>query len=270
MLEEQNILNLYYDHYKDTQEIIRGFVAKRDKYTIILLCVVAVISYVTIDAAACSRIINEILNDKFGLSAISFQVINAIFLSILLFVSLQYYQICLNIEKWYRYIHNVENTLSEMSQMNIDRESKSYLNNYPKTQDLAHSLYTYIFPFIIIAISIYKLVIELHSNNYATMIVDGILICVTIICSVAYLIDRICMQKSITWRDIFITPFRNVAIWLKNHLCCVICFTIFIVLSSVLIYLVVQSRLISENEVLQLSDESDTYKLLGMQIDIDY
>ena len=44
--DSDSILNLYYDHYKDTQEIIRSYIAKRDKYTIILLCVVAVISYV--------------------------------------------------------------------------------------------------------------------------------------------------------------------------------------------------------------------------------
>ena len=89
MPDEQNTLNLYYDHYKDTQEMIRSYIAKRDKYTIILLCVVAVISYVTIDSATCSQIINEILNHQFGLSAISFRVINAIFLAVLLFVVLQ-------------------------------------------------------------------------------------------------------------------------------------------------------------------------------------
>ena len=97
--DSDNILNLYYDHYKATQEIIRSYIAKRDKYTIILLCVVAVISYVTIDSTTCSQIINEILNHQLGLSAISFQVLNAIFLSVLLFVVLQYYQVCLNIEK---------------------------------------------------------------------------------------------------------------------------------------------------------------------------
>ena len=240
MPDEQNTLNFYYDHYKDTQEMIRSYIAKRDKYTIILLCVVAVISYVTIDSATCSQIINEILNHQFGLSAISFRVINAIFLAVLLFVVLQYYQVCLNIEKSYRYIHNVENTLSEISQMNIDRESKSYLNNYPKTQWLAHRFYTYILPIIIIAISTYKLVVELQSDNIAIKIVDGVLICATIICSFAYVIDRICLQKAITWVDIFVVPFRNMVIWLKNHMRCVICFAVFIVLSSVVIYFAIR------------------------------
>lgn len=238
--DSDNILNLYYDHYKDTQEIIRSYIAKRDKYTIILLCVVAVISYVTIDSATCSQIINEILNHQLGLSAISFQVLNAIFLSVLLFVVLQYYQVCLNIEKSYRYIHNVENTLSEMSQMNIDRESKSYLNNYPKTQWFAHRFYTYILPIIIIAVSIYKFIVELHGDNIAIKIVDGVLICATIICSIAYVIDRICMQKSITWEDIFVVPFQRNVIWIKNHLRCVTCIAVFIVLSSVVIYLVIR------------------------------
>ena len=238
--ELDNILNLYYDHYKDTQDIIRGYIAKRDKYTIILLCVVAVISYVTIDSATCSQIINEILNHQLGLSAISFQVLNAIFLSLLLFVVLQYYLVCLNIEKSYRYIHNVENTLSEMSQMNIDRESKSYLNNYPKTQWLAHRFYTYLLSLIIIAVSIYKFIVELHGDNIAIKIVDGILICATIICSFAYVIDRICMQKSITWEDIFFKSIKRLVIWLKNNKCKVICYSIFLILSLIVIYLLIK------------------------------
>lgn len=243
MPDEQNILNLYYDHYKDTQEIIRSYIAKRDKYTIILLGVVAVISYVTIDSITCSQIINEILNHQLGLSAISFHVINAIFLSVLLFVVLQYYQVCLNIEKSYRYIHNVENTLSEMSQINIDRESKSYLNNYPKTQWFAHRFYTYLLPIIIIAVSIYKFMVELQGDNIAIKIVDGALICTTVICSFAYVVDRICMQESITWEDIFVDPFREVVIWIKNHIRCVICLSIFLFLSSVVIYLVIRKSL---------------------------
>ena len=238
--ELDNILNLYYDHYKDTQDIIRGYIAKRDKYTIILLCVVAVISYVTIDSATCSQIINEILNHQLGLSAISFQVLNAIFLSLLLFVVLQYYLVCLNIEKSYRYIHNVENTLSEMSQMNIDRESKSYLNNYPKTQWLAHQFYTYLLSVIIIAVSIYKFIVELHGDNIAIKIVDGVLICATIICSFAYVIDRICMQKSITWEDIFFKSIKRLVIWLKNNKCKVICYSIFLILSLIVIYLLIK------------------------------
>ena len=238
--ELDNILNLYYDHYKDTQDIIRGYIAKRDKYTIILLCVVAIISYVTIDSATCSQIINEILNHQLGLSAISFQVLNAIFLSLLLFVVLQYYLVCLNIEKSYRYIHNVENTLSEMSQMNIDRESKSYLNNYPKTQWLAHRFYTYLLSLIIIAVSIYKFIVELHGDNIAIKIVDGILICATIICSFAYVIDRICMQKSITWEDIFLKSIKRLVIWLKNNKCKVICYSISLILLLIVIYLLIR------------------------------
>lgn len=238
--ELDNILNLYYDHYKDTQDIIRGYIAKRDKYTIILLCVVAVISYVTIDSATCSQIINEILNHQLGLSAISFQVLNAIFLSLLLFVVLQYYLVCLNIEKSYRYIHNVENTLSEMSQMNIDRESKSYLNNYPKTQWLAHRFYTYLLSLIIIAVSIYKFIVELHGDNIAIKIVDGILICATIICSFAYVIDRICMQKSITWEDIFLKSIKRLVIWLNNNKCKVICYSIFLILFLIVICLLIR------------------------------
>jgi hypothetical protein len=238
--ESDNILNLYYDHYKDTQEIIRSYIAKRDKYTIILLCVVAVISYVTIDSTTCSQIINEILNHQLGLSAISFQVLNAIFLSVLFFIVLQYYQVCLNIEKSYRYIHNVENTLSEMSQMNIDRESKSYLNNYPKTQWLAHRFYTYLLSIIIIAVSIYKFIVELHGDNIAIKIVDGVLICATIICSFAYVIDRICMQKSITWEDFFLKPLKRLVMWLKNNTCKVICYSICLILSLIVIFLLIR------------------------------
>ena len=81
---------------------------------------------------------------------------------------------------------------------------------------------------------------ELHGDNIAIKIVDGVLICATIMCSFAYVIDRICMQKSITWEDIFVVPFRKKVIWINNHLRCVTCLAVFIVLSSVVIYLVIR------------------------------
>ena len=238
MLNEQDMVNLYYDHYKDTQEIIRNYISKRDKYTIILFCLLAIIAYFTIDETTCSQIITEILNNKLGLSTIRFQVINILLLSSLLFISLQYYQICLNIEKSYHYIHNVENTLSEMSQINIDRESTSYLNNYPKTSKLAHIFYTYLLPLLIVGLLIFKLIIELKGNSIAIKIVDGTIIGSMLVFSFVYLIDRVCLQAKIMWSDIFIKPFQELLAWLRNNKCCAICISIFLVLSLIVIFII--------------------------------
>ena len=194
-------VDLYYDHYKDTQEIIKNHRVKRDKYTFFLFCIIAVIAFISIDAPNCSKIVNELLSSQLGLSSISFQVFNAIFLFILLFVSLQYYQSCLYIERMYLYLHNVENALSEMSKMNIDRESKSYLNNYPKTTGLAYFFYTYIIPAIIILISFYKFYIEIKEAN-TVVIIDCLFIIATILCSFVYIADRILISKKISWKEL--------------------------------------------------------------------
>ena len=93
---------------------------------------------------------------------------------------------------------------------------------------------------IIIAVSIYKFIVELHGDNIAIKIVDGVLICATIICSFAYVIDRICMQKSITWEDIFLKSIKRLVIWLKNNKCKVICYSIFLILFLIVIYLLIR------------------------------
>lgn len=58
-------------------------------------------------------------------------LVTAMLLSVLL-ITMKYFQLCLNIEKQYSYIHNIEDKLNSISEERlITREDYSYLKEYP-------------------------------------------------------------------------------------------------------------------------------------------
>lgn len=134
--------SLYYDHYKDTFGQVKQYIAKRDRLTIYLILLLASISYFMIDATTCVDAINIIVKKQLGIDYLGFHIINTCSLFLLLYIMYGYYQVCLQIEKSYIYLHNVEATLSELLAINIDRESANYLSSYPLIKFMAHRFYT--------------------------------------------------------------------------------------------------------------------------------
>lgn len=149
-------IELYYDHYKDSFEQQKSYLQKRDKLTIVLfVCIILIISFCYDSNSVCenlNKLINSQVRDlKFDLSFIK----TGIFI-ITFWVSLQYYQIALTIEKAYRYIHNCEKCLSENG-LPISREGASYLDNYPWLSDCAHWFYNLGIPLSLIVCSVYNI-----------------------------------------------------------------------------------------------------------------
>jgi hypothetical protein len=97
------------------------------------------------------------------------------FLPVLLWVSLmgitvRYFQLCLQVEKQYSYLHSLESELNAFYSAStiftcsafFTREGKHYLKDYPMFSDWMWFLYTAILPFSLVAASIHRIGVDLH------------------------------------------------------------------------------------------------------------
>lgn len=199
----KEMTSLYYDHYKDTFLQIKQDIAKRDRLTIYLILLLAGISYIMIDVVTCVEAINSVFQKHIGRGHIGFSIINTSSLFLLLYIMYGYYQVCLQIEKSYIYLHNIEAVLSELMTINIDRESANYLSGYPMVKSIAHKFYTYILPSTVVTVSAYKAFIEWPDSFEVVSILNEALLFVCIVSSLIYIADRIILQKGISWDHFF-------------------------------------------------------------------
>ena len=88
---------------------------------------------------------------------------------IFLYISIRYYQTNVYIERQYACIRKIENDLTEISNLKIDRESVNYLNEYPLILNVISFVYKYIFPFIYLVAVIAKILSE-HSTGVLYLI----------------------------------------------------------------------------------------------------
>ena len=145
-------LEIYYDHYKDSFAYLRTYIKQRDKYflcCIILLALIFVNSMFPFDFELLSKVYFE---KAVGLKNFkNFQLLNSFLLFCILSAVIKYFQVNITIERQYTYLHHVEKQLSnKLSEFNIFRESKGYLNNYPIFGSIVHRIYTIVFPALLI------------------------------------------------------------------------------------------------------------------------
>jgi len=151
-------IDLLYDHYKDTYEQIRSFIAKRDEDFIVALLFLAGSIFTTFNPAYVQNLSNTLGKVKFGIDLnLAFYMLNSVLLFISLWFLQKYYQSVTHIENLYTYIHKVEEQLCELiKDFQITREGKSYLEYFPHLKAAIQIIYTWVFPFLVVAICIIK------------------------------------------------------------------------------------------------------------------
>jgi hypothetical protein len=191
-MNEKNI-EIYYDHYKNTFEVQKEYIKKRNLYYFISLILLTVVSFQITNPDQTIQISNELIKQKIGEITISYAFINSLLLLAFLSITMMYFQINLIIERYYKYIQKMEESISEyLTPFKIDREGGAYLNQYPWISTLVHYIYTIVYPIIIIIVSIlkWKSEINLYKENLCNghFIFDIIIIILIIILTVLYLI----------------------------------------------------------------------------------
>ena len=187
MPKNDNYVELFYDHYKDTFEQIKGYIRRRNVCTFVVLSLIVFLSLQVSNPELASTISSEVINKKVGNVQIDFEYIKTVLYLSLLWVLSIYYRTILNIEKNYTYIHEIDNELSDaIIPFRIEREGKYYLTHYPYLLNFVDLLYSIILPISIILFTCFNWINEINNFSCFFWIRSIIFIC-TIVISLLYL-----------------------------------------------------------------------------------
>lgn len=143
----------YYDHYKDSFKQQKCYIAKRDNYTIALFAMVVVLCLQACDTKIVNDSVNDFLRSRQCNINLDFKYIKISLSFVFLWLIMQYYQVCLTIEKTYNYIHDLEDNLTKKGIYKIEREGVSYLKSYPWLKVVTHRIYVLLFPLLFIFVA---------------------------------------------------------------------------------------------------------------------
>lgn len=190
MLNDEFIFTNLYDHYKDTIKYLKSDLSKRDSFTLYSLIFLIIYFFVEFKTTDSISLANTWLDKKIGLSInINYDLLSTGVLLLLFIYILRYFQMNLNIEKQYNYIHKLENDLNTIANRQlITREGFSYLQDYPLLPALIHRLYNFFLPIGLILFMSFKIVKTcFHITSFLCIlnIFIGVLI---ILCAFLYLL----------------------------------------------------------------------------------
>lgn len=191
MLDDTRI-QILHEHYRDTFINIRDSIKLRDRLTMLVIFVLALLVFCAFWPADAIIAFSQMTLQKIG-AAIN---INAIFLGNIIWFALlaaviRYLQVVVYIERQYAYIYNLEKELNKnyTGEILFTRESKSYLNKYPAFSNWTCFLYTKIFPFILACVVILKGISEWinYSCNFFPILLNNIMVVSIVISIVLYM-----------------------------------------------------------------------------------
>jgi hypothetical protein len=181
--KEYKYVELFYDHYKDTFEQIKGYIKRRNICTIIILCLLVFLFFRAFNPMLINSILEELISNNIGNIQIDFEIIITVLYFSLSWILATYYRATLIIEKQYHYIHKIEEQLTDaMKPFRIEREGKNYLNNYSLFFELIDIFYKITFPVIIVFFAILSWIYEKNNmvNSSLFWFNTFILLCVAI------------------------------------------------------------------------------------------
>lgn len=157
---------IIYDHYKDTFILQRENEKTRNNLFVKITITLTLLVLLTIYPNNINDYLQKILISQYELD-ITFEknVLELLVWFFLSYFTIKYYQINVNIEKNYKYIHNLEERLSAKYKLQIYREGKNYLELYPLFLDYTYIFYKYVFPTIYILIIGYKNIINITNQG---------------------------------------------------------------------------------------------------------
>lgn len=151
-MDEARFNNLC-SHYKDTFDIHRASIKQRDTLFYGLLVILAVFTLQISSTEIVVGFVNDYVNKATGVKlGKSTDFISTLLWLLLLGFTTRYYQVVLEIERQYGYLHALEEKLNSYYPETkvFTREGKSYLSKYPLFSNWVWLLYTVFFPCLII------------------------------------------------------------------------------------------------------------------------
>lgn len=183
------LIELYYDHYKDTFSNLQKSITKRNKLFSYLYLVLFISILFKVNASQSESIINSYTKYHLNLDMpYDFSIIQTFLRIVLLYLTLIYSQKVVYIERQYKYIHRLESII-KVKVKQFDREGFSYLNNYPLLLNVIHFFYNYILPSLYILSVFYLILLEwLYRHSILLVIINSIVSLFSIFIYVLYII----------------------------------------------------------------------------------
>ncbi len=150
---EEAKFNSLCSHYKDSFDIHRSTIKHRDALFYSLLVILAVFTLQMSSADTIATIVNEYVKKLSGIKiGNNVDFVSTLMWLILLGFSTRYFQVVLEIERQYSYLHALEKELNSFypESSAFTREGEAYLSKYPLFSNWVWLLYTLFFPVLII------------------------------------------------------------------------------------------------------------------------
>lgn len=184
-------IEVLYDHYKDTFEQQKMYLAKRDHLTVLLLILAILLIGLIFDLNYISSKLNAVIKAQVDNLVFDFEFINTGLIIAFFWFSLQYYMVVLQIEKMYKYLDQCEASLcAGYTGFKINREGAYYLKSYPWMKTLADRFFVLGIPIGFITLSVCKIVNEwcwISKLHY----IDIIFLFLTSLYSLLYISNRV-------------------------------------------------------------------------------
>lgn len=177
---ESTKIEVLHDHYKDSCSISKDAQASRNKMFLLVCFIVVAQFLLLVEPASIIFAFTLWIRESYDIDiGGQLETIQIFLWLMLLYCVMRYYQLSCYVERLHLYIHKLETQLSSISQLVIDRESKSYLDFYPKLLDGVHVVYTWVFPILFQVVIITKIVIEINNSYIGLSIIIN---CVMFLC----------------------------------------------------------------------------------------
>ena len=156
-----NELELIYDHYKETDELSKKAIYRRNKNFVVLCVLEGLLFLILIKPEYAFGLICQGINDKLEMTLqLSNAIIQTLIWLLIVYVLIRYIQDVLYVERQYEYLEKLEKVIAELSSQNVfSREGENYQRDYPMVLnfiDLFYKMFMPIFFGVINAIRIYK------------------------------------------------------------------------------------------------------------------
>ncbi len=185
-------LDILYDHYKDTYSVIKAKSRVRDKFFVFLLALLFIVFLILTSPSIYSQLIGTLSKKYLELNTTNshFAFIDVFILFLILVCSVKYFQTIIYLDRGYIYIKSCETKLNQLiGEFDINREGKSYLQNYPKFLNSSYIVFSYLVPFILIFVTILYTIRIYQSlfSNTSTKIFSIIIVIMIVSYTILYL-----------------------------------------------------------------------------------
>jgi len=187
-------MELLYDHYKESYGLSKEAQSNRNKAFMFLCIALAINLLFVFEPSSILLVLTSWLNESHGIDfSLQVEIIQVFLWLVLLYFTIRYIQLNCYIERQYKYIHQLESRISNISEVRIDRESENYLKSYPKVLDGIYVVYTWMFPILYVVATTFKIIVEIRASSIKAPIVISLLI--YICCSILFVLYFCFLRK---------------------------------------------------------------------------